>query len=58
MFVETYKWPLWIKLKDAVLQIEKALVNDCLRVWKVSWKFHIPTVYGFVVICLWNLLFS
>ena len=29
------------------MQIEKALVNDCLSVLKVSWKFYIPTVYYF-----------
>ena len=26
---------------DTVMQIEKALINDCLRVSKVSWKFRI-----------------
>ena len=39
------------------MQIEKALINDCLQVSKVSWKFHIPTIYNFAVICPWNLLF-
>ena len=32
------------------MQIEKALINDGLRVSKVSGKFHIPTVYNFPVI--------
>ena len=32
------------------MQIEKALINDRLRVTKVSWKFRIPTTYNFVVI--------
>ena len=40
------------------MQIEKSLINDCLRVSKVSWRFHIPTIYNFTVICKWNLLFS
>ena len=40
------------------MQIEKALINDRLRVSKVSWKCRIPTVYGFAVIYPWNLLFS
>ena len=31
------------------MQIEKALTNDHLRVSKVSLKFHITTVYDFVV---------
>ena len=29
------------KIIDTVMQIEKALINDCLRVSKVSWKFRI-----------------
>ena len=29
------------------MQKEKALINDCLRVSKVSWKFRIPTMYKF-----------
>ena len=38
------------QFKGAVMQIEKALINDCLRVSKVSGKFRIPTVYNFAVI--------
>ena len=34
------------------MQIEKAMINDRLRVSKVSWKFRISTVYGFAVIYL------
>ena len=34
------------------MQIEKALINDCLTVSKVSWKFCIPTFYNFEVISL------
>ena len=45
-------------LKVTVMQIEKALKNDCLHVPKVSWKFCIPTISNFPVIYLWNLLFS
>ena len=26
------------------MQIEKALINDCLGVPKISWKFPIPTI--------------
>ena len=37
------------------MQIEKALINDCLRASKVSWKFGIPTIYNSAVICSWNL---
>ena len=40
------------------MQIEKALINDCLHVSKASWKFCIPTIYNFAAIYLWNLLFS
>ena len=29
------------------MQIEKALINDHLRVLKVSWNFRILTVYNF-----------
>ena len=42
--------------KGAVMQIEKALIND--DVSKVSWKFCSPAVYNFGVIYPWNLLFS
>ena len=44
--------------KDTVMQIEKALINDCLYVSKVSWKFRIANIYNFAVIYPWNLLFS
>ena len=40
------------------MQIEKALINDRLGVLKVSWKFHISTIYNFGVIYPWKLLFS
>ena len=35
------------KLKGTVLQIEKALINDCLLVSKASWKCCIPTINNF-----------
>ena len=34
-------------LQGTVKQIEKALINDCLRVWKVYWKFCILTISNF-----------
>ena len=40
------------------MQIEKALINDRLRFWKVPWKFCISTIYNFAVIYPWNLQFS
>ena len=40
------------------MQIEKALINDYLRVSKVSWKFRIPAIYNFAVIYTWDLQFS
>ena len=40
------------------MQIEKALLNDCLRVLKVSGKFCILTIYNSAVIFQGNLLFS
>ena len=40
------------------MQIGKALINDRLSVSKVSWKFRIPTIYNFVVIYPWNMLYS
>ena len=40
------------------MQIEKALINDRLRVSKVSWKFCIPAIFNFAVIYQWNVLFS
>ena len=36
--------------KGTIMQIEKALINDRLRVSKVSRKFRITTIYDFVVI--------
>ena len=45
-------------IKDTVMQMEKALINDCLLVWKVSWKFRILTLYIFNLIYPWNLIFS
>ena len=32
------------------MQIEKARINDRLRVLKVSWKFRVPIIYNFAVI--------
>ena len=37
-------------LKGTAMQIEKALINDGWRLWKVHWKFYIPTIYNFTVI--------
>ena len=44
--------------KGTVMQTEKALIKNRLRVSKVSWKFHLSTIYSFAVIYPWNLLFS
>ena len=33
------------------MQIEKALIADCLHVSKVPWKFYILIIYNFEVIC-------
>ena len=41
---------LLLRLKGTVMQIEKALMNDRLRVSKEPWKFGIPTIYDFAVI--------
>ena len=45
-------------IKGTVLQIEKALINDLLRISNVSWKFHILDIYKFAIIYPRNLLFS
>ena len=42
-------------LKGTVMQIEKALINDRLRVSKISQKFHVSTIYNFAVIYTGNL---
>ena len=39
-----------VDIKGRVMQIEKALINDCLRVSKVSWKFCSTTTHNFAVI--------
>ena len=44
------EWTFFNRIKGTVMQIEKALINDRLRVSKVFWKFHIPTIYSFAVI--------
>ena len=31
------------------MQIEKAQINDRLRISKVSWKFRIPSIYDSAV---------
>ena len=40
------------------MQIEKAPINNRLRVSKVSWKVRISIIWNFAVIYPWNLLFS
>ena len=40
------------------MQIEKVLINDRLRVPKVSRKCRIQTIYNFAVIYPCNFLFS
>ena len=47
-----------IQVKGAAMQIEKALINDRLRVSKMYSGFHITTICNFAVIYLWNLKFS
>ena len=37
-------------LKGTVMQIEKGLINDHLRVSKISSIFRIPTIHNFEVI--------
>ena len=54
MLLQSIKAHLNPFIKGIVMQIEKALINDCLRVSKVSRKFCIPTIHNFAV----NLLFS
>ena len=41
---------VFYKFKGTAMEIKKALINDSLRVSKVSWKFHIPTIYTVTVI--------
>ena len=47
---EIYNWTFQWKMSGTVMQIEKVLINDCLRVSKVPWKFRIPTIYNVGVI--------
>ena len=41
-----------IQIKGAAMQIEKALINDRLRVSKMYSGFHITTICNFAVIYL------
>ena len=45
-------------LKGTVMKIVKALINDSLRVSKVSLKLRIPNIYSFAVIYPRMLLIS
>ena len=47
---ETKKNQTHQEVKGTVMQIEKALINGCLHVSKVSREFRIPTIYNFAVI--------
>ena len=49
-FLKAYNLLSFIKKVPPVMQIEKALINVCLCVSKVSWKFRIPTIYNTPVI--------
>ena len=51
------QWTAGNKIKFAVMQIEKALINDRLSVSKVPWKFCIPPIYNVAVIYPCNLIF-
>ena len=33
--------------KGTAMKFDKALINNHLRVPKISWKFRIPTIYNF-----------
>ena len=59
---EHHKYILEIKerlvIKGKFMQIKNEIMNNCLRVSKVSWNFRIPTIYNFAVIYPWNVLFS
>ena len=47
-----------LPFKRYSMQIEKALINDRLRLSNISWKFRISTIYNFTVIYPLNLQFS
>ena len=48
---EILSWNTFTLLfKGTDMQIEKALINDHLRVSEVSWKFYIPIINNFSVI--------
>ena len=46
--IKWMRWTAYFFLKGTVMQIENALINDRLRVSKVSRKFRIPSIYNFV----------
>ena len=48
---------VWL-LKYTIMQIERALINDRLRVSEVSWKFHIPTIYKLAYLLTVSIVFS
>ena len=38
------------RFEGTLMQIKKALINDCLRIPKVTLKFRILTIYNFALI--------
>ena len=50
-FSIAFTWEItYIKFfKGTVILIERALISNCSRVSKVSWKFRIPTINNFAV---------
>ena len=52
-FLSLYLIAQMFFFKGTVMQIQKAMINDCLRVSKVSWKFCIRAICNFAVIYSW-----
>ena len=50
MYKVTTKTVRNVLIKGTVMQIEKALINDHLRLSEVFRKFYVPTCYNFAVI--------
>ena len=46
LWISNYWLGNLLVFKGIVMQTEKALINDRLRVSKISWKLRIPTVVG------------
>ena len=50
LLLRKHKLDCFANVEGTVMQIKKALMNDCLCISKVPWNFRISTIYNFALI--------